>query len=53
MIRACQIRSTDICVFVKFLKIEFGIIIIIIIIFHMRKRKKMEKCQVLTFLSEN
>lgn len=52
MIRACQIRSTDICVFVKFLKIDFGIIIIIII-FHMRKRKKMEKCQVLTFLSEN
>lgn len=37
MIRACQIRSTDICVFVKFLKIDFGIIIII---FHMRKRKK-------------
>ena len=54
MIRACQIRSTDICVFVKFLKTDFGIIIIIIIIiFHMRKRKKMEKCQVLTFLSEN
>lgn len=45
MIRVCQIRE----IFVKFLKIDFGIIIIF---FDMRKKEGMKKCQVLTFLSE-
>lgn len=40
-----QIRE----IFVKFLKIDFDIIIIF---FDMRKKEGMKKCQVLTFLSE-
>lgn len=39
-----QIRE----IFVKFLKIDFDIIIF----FDMRKKEGMKKCQVLTFLSE-
>lgn len=40
-----QIRE----IFVKFLKIDFDIIIIF---FDMRKKEGMKECQVLTFLSE-